>query len=103
MARTKQIQARHPGAKTDAESTHTTAAPSKKLARLISKKAGKRAVARKTPTTTSNKFGRRYRPGTKALLEICRYQKTTEKLIRRAPFQRLVSELAQDFRSDLRF
>lgn len=34
---------------------------------------------------------RRYRPGTLALKEIRRYQKTTEMLIRHAPFQRLVS------------
>ena len=32
----------------------------------------------------------RFRPGTVALCEICRYQKSTELLIRRLPFQRLV-------------
>ena len=37
----------------------------------------------------------RYRPGTVALREIRRYQKSTE-LIRKLPFQRLVRELAQD-------
>ena len=35
--------------------------------------------------------------------EIRRYQKTTEMLIRKAPFSRLVREIAQDFRSELRF
>jgi histone H3 len=38
-----------------------------------------------------------------ALREIRKYQKSTELLIRKLPFQRLVRELAQDFRSDLRF
>jgi histone H3 len=47
----------------------------------------------------------RYRPGTVALREIRRFQKTTELLIRKAPFQRLVREITQDmFRNkDLRF
>jgi len=45
----------------------------------------------------------RYRPGTVALREIRRYQKNTDLLIRKAPFQRLVREIAQGFKSDLRF
>ena len=45
----------------------------------------------------------RYRPGTVALREIRKYQKSTELLIRKAPFQRLVREIAQDFKIDLRF
>ena len=46
---------------------------------------------------------RRYRPGTVALREIHRYQKMTELLIRRLPFQRLVREIAQDFKGRLNF
>jgi histone H3 len=38
-----------------------------------------------------------------ALREIRRYQKSTDLLIRKLPFQRLVREIAQDFRQDLRF
>ena len=45
----------------------------------------------------------RYRPGTIALQEIRRYQKSTELLIRRLPFQRLVREIAQDYKSRLNF
>ena len=45
----------------------------------------------------------RFRPGTVALREIRRYQKSTELLVRRLPFQRLVREIAQDYKSDLRF
>jgi histone H3 len=45
----------------------------------------------------------RYRPGTVALREIRKYQKSTDLLLRRAPFARLVREIASDFRSDLRF
>ena len=45
----------------------------------------------------------RYRPGTVAIREIRRYQKSTELLIRKLPFQRLVREIAQEFKSDLRF
>uniref|UniRef100_A0ACD5VFW7 Uncharacterized protein n=1 Tax=Avena sativa TaxID=4498 RepID=A0ACD5VFW7_AVESA len=45
----------------------------------------------------------RFRPGTVALREIRKYQKSTELLIRKLPFQRLVREIAQDFKTDLRF
>ena len=43
----------------------------------------------------------RYRPGTVVLREICRYQKSTKLLIRKLPFNRLVREIAQDFKTDL--
>ena len=46
---------------------------------------------------------RRYRPGTVALREIRRYQKSSELLIRRMPFQRLVREIAQTHNPYLRF
>ena len=39
---------------------------------------------------------KRYRPGTVALREIRRYQKSTELLIRKIPFQRLVREVVHD-------
>ena len=45
----------------------------------------------------------RYRPGTVALREIRRYQKSTDLLIRKLPFQCLVREIPQDFKTDLRF
>ena len=45
----------------------------------------------------------RYRPGTLALCEIRHYQKKTNLLIKRTPFARLVREIAQGFRQDLRF
>jgi histone H3 len=37
----------------------------------------------------------RYRPGTVALREIRRYQKSTEKLVQKLPMQRCIRELAQ--------
>ncbi|GBP94790.1 hypothetical protein EVAR_60141_1 [Eumeta japonica] len=57
----------------------------------------------KAPATGGVKKPHRYRPGTVALREIRRYQKSTELLIRKLPFQRLVREIAQDFKTDLRF
>ena len=44
-----------------------------------------------------------YRPGTVALMEIRVYQKSTQLLIRKLPFQRLVREIAEDFKMELRF
>ena len=37
------------------------------------------------------------------MMNVLRYQKSTELLIRKLPFQRLVREIAQDFKTDLRF
>ena len=55
------------------------------------------------PKTGGLKRPMRYRPGTVALREIRRYQKTAELLIRKLPFSRLVREVTQDFKTDLRF
>jgi len=52
---------------------------------------------------TGQRKTRRYRPGTVALREIRRYQKSTDLLIRKLPFQRLVREVAQAHKPDLRF
>ena len=45
----------------------------------------------------------RYQVGTAALRDIRHFQKSTALLIRKLPFQRLVREIAQDFKTDLRF
>ena len=42
--------------------------------------------------TSQSPRKRKYKPGSKALLEIRRYQKTTDLLIRKSPFIRLVSK-----------
>jgi len=59
-------------------------------------------VAKKKPVAELKRH-HRFRPGTVALREIRRYQASTELLIRRLPFQRLVREIAQDYKADLRF
>ena len=55
------------------------------------------------PAGAGVKKPHRYRPGTVALREIRKYQKSGELLMRKLPFQRLVREIAQDFKTDLRF
>ena len=63
-------------------------------------------AARKTaPTIGKNaiKKPHRYKPGTVALREIKKYQKSTDLLIRKLPFQRLVRDVATDYKTDLRF
>ncbi|ABW97897.1 h3 (nucleomorph) [Hemiselmis andersenii] len=76
------------------------------------KSTGGKAPRKQLPNESGNKPNNlsmekkkvhRYRPGTVALREIRKYQKSTELLIRKLPFQRLVRELAQDYRGDLRF
>ncbi|KAK3366384.1 histone-fold-containing protein, partial [Podospora didyma] len=85
MARTKQTARKSTGGK----------APRKSLA--------KKAARQYKSSTQGVKKPRRYKPGTVALREIRRYQKSTELLIRKLPFQRLVREIAQEFKNDLRF
>ena len=60
-------------------------------------------AAKKNPSTGGVKKPHRFRPGTVALREIRRFQKSTELLIRKLPFQRLVREIASEYRSELRF
>jgi len=62
-----------------------------------------KAARKSAPASGGVKKPHRYRPGTVALREIRRYQKSTDLLIRRIPFQRLVREISQDFKGDLRF
>ena len=83
MARTKQTVRKAVGS-----------APSKQLA-------GK--SSRKSQGAEGVKKAARWRPGTVALREIRRFQKTTDLLLKRAPFQRLVREIAQETKSELRF
>ena len=85
MARTKQT----------ARKSDVDKAPRKQLAMKVAKKS--------TPATEMEKRKHRYRPGTVALREIRRYQKSTDLLIRKLPFQRLVREIAQSYKADLRF
>uniref|UniRef100_A0A803LKB4 Core Histone H2A/H2B/H3 domain-containing protein n=1 Tax=Chenopodium quinoa TaxID=63459 RepID=A0A803LKB4_CHEQI len=61
------------------------------------------AARKSVPRSGGVKRPHRYRPGTVALREIRKYQKSTELLIRKLPFQRLVREIAQDFKVELRF
>ena len=85
MARTKQTARNSTGGK----------APRKQL--------NTRASRRSNPARGGVKKPRRYRPGTVALREIRKYQKSTNLLIRQLPFQRLVREVAQQLKPDLRF
>ncbi|CAE5957993.1 unnamed protein product [Arabidopsis lyrata] len=87
MARTKQTARKSTGGK----------GPRKELAT----KAARKTVRR--PYRGGVKRAHRFRPGTVALREIRKYQKSTDLLIRKLPFQRLVREIAQDHKVDLRF
>ncbi|KAF1974510.1 histone-fold-containing protein [Bimuria novae-zelandiae CBS 107.79] len=70
------------------------------LGKNIAKKTGARrsdvSVSRVGDPGPAPKGKRRYKPGTVALKEIRKYQKTTELLLLRAPFQRLVREICQN-------
>jgi len=61
------------------------------------------AVQKKNKKEGSVKKPHRYRPGTVALREIRKYQASTELLIRRKPFERLVREISTEMKSDIRW
>lgn len=61
------------------------------------------AARKSAPASSSPRRPHRYRPGKVALPEIRKFQKSTKLLIRKLPFQRLVREIAHDFKSDLRY
>ena len=82
MARTKQSPSFYNGGK----------APRKQLAIKAARKI--------TPNTEGVKKPHRYRPGTVALREIRRYQKSTDLLIRKLPFQRLVRQIMTDLSTE---
>jgi histone H3 len=62
-----------------------------------------KAARKSAPPPGGIKKPYRYRPGTVALREIRKYQKSTELLIHKAPFQCLVREITQVHKADLRF
>jgi len=94
MARTKQTARKSTGGK----------APKHRMRPEVSSKrpatSGKTTPSVKTPFRKSmapksrRQVKRRFRPGTVALKEIRKYQRTAELLIPRAPFSRLVREVA---------
>ena len=82
-------------------------ARTKETARPVAKKAlgskkGKKSAA-KAAGGSGVKRVHRWRPGTVALREIRKFQKSTDLLIRKAPFQRLVREVAGAHKDGLRF
>jgi histone H3 len=61
------------------------------------KKGAKKTTTKKrTVPQTEKKKKHRYRPGTRCLHEIRKFQKSTDLLIRKAPFARLVREIVQE-------
>ncbi|KAJ5203987.1 histone H3 [Penicillium cinerascens] len=81
---------------TDSPARKSTAGKTKPTTSPRAKKAGKRPsnVQPGDPTPTGRR--RRYKPGTVALKEIRRYQRSYDLLIAKLPFARLVREVALD-------
>ena|SRR5688500_15256686 len=82
-----------------ATQTKQTAVKSKSSKRALGQKKAKKSAS----GATGMKRSFRWRPGTVALREVRRLQKSTELLIAKAPFSRLVREIAETHKSGLRF
>ena len=71
------------------------------------KRPRKRITSKKTTARGVSSGGvkkpHRYRPGTVALREIRRFQKTTNLLLRKLPFQRIVKDIAHSEKPGIRF
>ena len=104
MARTKSTVKVGPRGGTGKGKTRQSPLAGKKPRQNYATKVVTKGSRKKQPPTVGGiKKPKRFRPGTVALREIRRYQKSTELLIRKLPFNRLVREIAQDFKTDLRF
>jgi histone H3 len=101
MARTKQVSRKSHGAHAKAIKTEPGAKTGVNPHHRIA--AGSLSKASVPLTKSAKKTSKRYRPGAVALAQIRRYQKSTDLLLRKAPFARIVREIAQTFKSDLRF
>ena len=100
MARTKkQANKYQDRKKTLGKKPKTGAKSPKKVDKRKGKKPSTPSLAR-PPITGTVPRAHRYRPGTVALREIRKYQKSTELLIRKLPFRRLCREILQDFKTD---
>ncbi|KAJ7590946.1 histone H3 [Mycena floridula] len=75
--------------------------PAKKAKGTARKSTGGRAPVQQAAPDAPPGKKRRFRPGTVALREIRKYQKSTDLLIRKLPFSRLVREISQDMTTDL--
>ena len=77
-----------------------------KLPREVLVTKGKKSSLAKTSqgsTSADQKRSFRFRPGTVALRDIRRYQRGTDLLLRKLPFQRIVREIAMTGKDGLRF
>ena len=101
MARTKQTAKKTGPASGAAGAKRTAPSGGKSPRKGLSHKSIKDAKVQHQQNPQQKNKRHRYRPGTVALREIRRYQKSTELLIRKLPFYRLVRELAQDMRINI--
>ena len=80
--------------------------PSKLTSKKIAMKGGKqprkhllhKLIRQNKSATGGIKKPHRYHPGLLALRGICRYQQSTDCLIKRTPFNKLIKEISQEYR-----
>lgn len=87
MARTKQTARKSTGGK----------APRKQLTTKAARKTSD------APTPSAGKTAKRFKTGTVALRDIRKYQKTTDLLLKKLPFQRMCRDIANKLNVEMRF
>ena len=110
MAHTKQTprnpEIDRPTAAVSSDVKQERRVPSKLTSKKIAMKGGKQPqkhllhkLLRQNKSSTGGiKKPHRCHPGLLALREICRYQKSTDCLIKRTPFNKLIKEISQEYR-----
>ncbi|ESK96071.1 histone H3 [Moniliophthora roreri MCA 2997] len=102
MANTAQSGVKRKSRASGATDPPTPASKRTKTTNTARKSTGGQAPRRQSDVESQlPKKKHRYRPGTVALREIRKYQKSTDLLIRKLPFSRLVREIAMDMTTDM--
>ena len=100
MARTKRVPAE---AATQQDTRQTAQKAPKKTSAAAAVKTKKNLDSKRSKNSKPLVSPKKSRPGRLALREIKKYQKSTEMLIPKAPFTRLVREVGLNEKKDIRF
>ena len=86
----------------DSTETQPAPTPAKRTSKDLKPKKGSAKRKANPPTTGKVRKKWRYRPGTRVIMDIRKYQKSTDLLLRKLPFQHLIREITQDLCNKIR-
>ena len=87
----------------DSAETQPTQTSTKRTSKNLKPKKAPANRKANPPTPGEVRRKHRYRPGTRAIMDIRKYQKFTDLLLRKLPFQHLIIEITQDLSNEIRW